>query len=85
VANDFDQSRISHDHLHGEGNSDLPVMMHANDLDGLASAVSGAKFSACVAKRRVRHNQGVNPSSKSAKKLARNYAIPDLPLAQASV
>jgi hypothetical protein len=37
----------------------------ANDSDGLASAVSEAKFSACVAKRKVRYNQGVNPPSKA--------------------
>jgi hypothetical protein len=69
----------------GKVTNDLPVMMQANDLDGLASAVSEAKFSACAAKRRVRHNQGVNPPSKSAKKLARNCVLPDLPLAQAPV
>ena len=37
---------ISHDHIiyMGDGSSDLPVMMHVNQYDGLTIAVSEAKF-----------------------------------------
>ena len=46
---------ISHDHVIylGDGGSDLPVMMHVNQYDGLTIAVSEAKFIARVAKRTV--------------------------------
>ena len=46
---------ISHDHIiyMGDGSSDLPVMMHVNQFDGLTIAVSEAKMIARVAKRTV--------------------------------
>src|SRR6266581_3696078 len=46
---------ISHDHIiyMGDGSSDLPVMMHINQYDGLTIAVSEAKFITRVAKRTV--------------------------------
>ena len=46
---------ISHDHViyMGDGSSDLPVMMHVNQYDGLTIAVSEAKFITRVAKRTV--------------------------------
>jgi len=46
---------ISHDHViyMGDGSSDLPVMMHINQSDGLTIAVSEAKFIARVARRTV--------------------------------
>src|SRR5580704_8609032 len=46
---------ISHDHIiyMGDGSSDLPVMMHVNQYDGLTIAVSEAKFISRVAKRTV--------------------------------
>jgi phosphoserine phosphatase len=46
---------VSHDHIiyMGDGSSDLPVMMHVNQHDGLTIAVSEAKFIARVAKRTV--------------------------------
>lgn len=46
---------ISHDHIvyMGDGSSDLPVMMHVNQYDGLTIAVSEAEFIARVAKRTV--------------------------------
>src|SRR5262250_2226173 len=46
---------ISHDHIiyMGDGSSDLPVMMHANQYDGLTIAVSEAKFITRVARRTV--------------------------------
>jgi hydroxymethylpyrimidine pyrophosphatase-like HAD family hydrolase len=46
---------ISHDQIiyMGDGSSDLPVMMHVNQHDGLTIAVSGAKFISRVAKRTV--------------------------------
>jgi phosphoserine phosphatase len=46
---------ISHDHIiyMGDGSSDLPVMMHVNQYDGLTIAVSEAKFITRVAKRTV--------------------------------
>src|SRR5436853_453323 len=46
---------ISHDHIIylGDGSSDLPVMMHVNQHDGLTIAVSEAKFISRVAKRTV--------------------------------
>src|SRR5215467_6076660 len=49
------QLGISHDHIAymGDGSSDLPVMMHVNQYDGLTIAVSEAKFIARVAKRTV--------------------------------
>jgi hypothetical protein len=37
----------------GDGSSDLPVMMHVNQYDGLTIAVSEAKFISRVAKRTV--------------------------------
>lgn len=46
---------ISHDHLiyMGDGSSDLPVMMHVNQHDGLTIAVSEAKFISRIAQRTV--------------------------------
>jgi phosphoserine phosphatase len=46
---------ISHDHIiyMGDGSSDLPVMMHVNQHDGLTIAVSEAKFISRVARRTV--------------------------------
>src|SRR5271168_396876 len=46
---------ISHDHIiyMGDGSSDLPVMMHVNQHDGLTIAVSEAKFITKVARRTV--------------------------------
>jgi uncharacterized protein (DUF2384 family) len=37
----------------GDGSSDLPVMMHVNQSDGLTIAVSEAKFITRVARRTV--------------------------------
>src|SRR5882757_7919354 len=49
------QLGISHDHIiyMGDGSSDLPVMMHVNQYDGLTIAVSEAKYITRVAKRTV--------------------------------
>src|SRR5713101_1723337 len=46
---------ISHDHIiyMGDGSSDLPVMMHVNQHDGLTIAVSEAKYITRVALRTV--------------------------------
>ena len=46
---------ISHDHIIylGDGSSDLPVMMHVNQYDGLTIAASEAKFITRVARRTV--------------------------------
>jgi len=46
---------ISHDHIiyMGDGSSDLPVMMHINQHDGLTIAVSEAQFITKVARRTV--------------------------------
>ena len=46
---------ISHDHIIyvGDGSSDLPVMMHVNQYDGLTIAVSEAKFITRIARRTV--------------------------------
>jgi phosphoserine phosphatase len=46
---------ISHDHIiyMGDGSSDLPVMMHVNQHDGLTIAVSEAKFITRIARRTV--------------------------------
>jgi len=46
---------ISHDHIiyMGDGSSDLPVMMHINQYDGLTIAVSEAKYITRVARRTV--------------------------------
>ena len=46
---------ISHDHIiyMGDGSSDLPVMMHVNQHDGLTIAVSEVKFITRVANRTV--------------------------------
>jgi predicted HAD superfamily phosphohydrolase len=46
---------ISHDHViyMGDGSSDLPVMMHVNQHDGLTIAVSEAKFISRIARRTV--------------------------------
>jgi HAD superfamily phosphoserine phosphatase-like hydrolase len=46
---------ISHDHIiyMGDGSSDLPVMMHVNQHDGLTIAVSEAKYITRVARRTV--------------------------------
>jgi len=49
------QLGISHDHIvyMGDGSSDLPVMMHVNQYDGLIIAVSEAEFIARIARRTV--------------------------------
>jgi len=46
---------ISHDQIiyMGDGSSDLPVMMHVNQYDGLTIAVSEAKYITRVARRTV--------------------------------
>jgi len=46
---------IGHDHIiyMGDGSSDLPVMMHVNQYDGLTIAVSEAKFITRLARRTV--------------------------------
>ncbi|GAC1665517.1 MAG: hypothetical protein NVS9B4_21140 [Candidatus Acidiferrum sp.] len=46
---------ITHDHIvyMGDGVSDLPVMMHVNQHDGLTIAVSEAKFITRVARRTI--------------------------------
>src|SRR5262249_42418156 len=46
---------ISHDNIiyMGDGSSDLPVMMHVNQHDGLTIAVSEAKYITRVARRTV--------------------------------
>jgi phosphoserine phosphatase len=46
---------VSHDHViyMGDGSSDLPVMMHVNQSDGLTIAVSEAPFITRVARRTV--------------------------------
>ena len=46
---------ISHDHIiyMGDGSSDLPVMMHVNQYDGLTIAVSEARFITRIARRTV--------------------------------
>jgi len=46
---------ISHDHIiyMGDGSSDLPVMMHVNQHDGLTIAVSEAQYIARIARRTV--------------------------------
>jgi phosphoserine phosphatase len=46
---------VSQDHIIylGDGSSDLPVMMHVNQYDGLTIAVSEAKFITRVARRTV--------------------------------
>ena len=49
------QLGISHDHIVyvGDGSSDLPVMMHVNQYDGLTVSVSEAEFITRVARRTV--------------------------------
>jgi len=49
------QLGISHDHIvyMGDGSSDLPVMMHVNQYDGLTIAVSEAEFITRIARRTV--------------------------------
>ena len=49
------QLRISHDHIvyMGDGSSDLPVMMHVNQYDGLTIAVSEAEHITRIARRTV--------------------------------
>ena len=46
---------ISHDHIiyMGDGSSDLPVMMHVNQHDGLTIAVSEAKYITRIARRTI--------------------------------
>jgi 2-hydroxy-3-keto-5-methylthiopentenyl-1-phosphate phosphatase len=46
---------VSHDHIiyMGDGSSDLPVMMHVNQYDGLTIAVSETKLISRVARRTV--------------------------------
>ena len=49
------QLGISHDHIlyMGDGSSDLPVMMHVNQYDGLTIAVSDGEYITRVARRTV--------------------------------
>jgi 2-hydroxy-3-keto-5-methylthiopentenyl-1-phosphate phosphatase len=49
------QLGISHDHIvyMGDGSSDLPVMMHVNQHDGLTIAVSEAEYITRIARRTV--------------------------------
>jgi 2-hydroxy-3-keto-5-methylthiopentenyl-1-phosphate phosphatase len=49
------QLGISHDHIvyMGDGSSDLPVMMHVNQYDGLTIAVSEAEYISRIARRTV--------------------------------
>ena len=49
------QLAISHDHIvyMGDGSSDLPVMMHVNQYDGLTIAVSEAEYITRIARRTV--------------------------------
>ena len=49
------QLSISHDHIvyMGDGSSDLPVMMHVNQYDGLTIAVSEAEYITRIARRTV--------------------------------
>src|SRR5215468_8827500 len=49
------QLGISHDHIiyMGDGSSDLPVMMHVNQYDGLTIAVSDGEYSTRIARRTV--------------------------------
>src|SRR5437870_6678261 len=49
------QLGISHDHIVyvGDGSSDLPVMMHVNQYDGLTIAVSEAEYITRIARRTV--------------------------------
>ena len=49
------QLGISHDHIvyMGDGSSDLPVMMHVNQYDGLTIAVSEAEHITRIARRTV--------------------------------
>jgi 2-hydroxy-3-keto-5-methylthiopentenyl-1-phosphate phosphatase len=49
------QLGISHDHIvyMGDGSSDLPVMMHVNQYDGLTIAVSEAEYITRIARRTV--------------------------------
>jgi phosphoserine phosphatase len=56
------QLGISHDHViyMGDGSSDLPVMMHVNQHDGLTIAVSEAKFITRVAQRTVLSDNAVS-------------------------
>src|ERR1700740_3725044 len=53
---------ISHDQIiyMGDGSSDLPVMMHVNQYDGLTIAVSEARFITRVAKRTVLSDNAVS-------------------------
>jgi phosphoserine phosphatase len=53
---------ISHDQViyMGDGSSDLPVMMHVNQYDGLTIAVSEARFITRVAKRTVLSDNAVS-------------------------
>src|SRR5215813_11477055 len=46
---------ISHDHIiyMGDGSSDLPVMMHVNQYDGLTIAVSDGEYITRIARRTV--------------------------------
>src|SRR5262244_4098978 len=49
------QLGISHDHIIyiGDGSSDLPVMMHVNQYDGLTIAVSDGEYITRIARRTV--------------------------------
>src|SRR5246500_226092 len=53
---------ISHDHIiyMGDGSSDLPVMMHVNQYDGLTIAVSEAKFITGTARRAGRGDNAMS-------------------------
>jgi hypothetical protein len=55
VLEKFKELGISYDHIvyMGDGSSDLPVMMHVNQHDGLTIAVSEAEFITRIARRTV--------------------------------
>jgi 2-hydroxy-3-keto-5-methylthiopentenyl-1-phosphate phosphatase len=56
------QLGISHDHIvyMGDGSSDLPVMMHVNQYDGLTIAVSEAEYITRIARRTVLSNNAMS-------------------------
>src|ERR1700746_109699 len=56
------QLGISHDHIvyMGDGSSDLPVMMHVNQCDGLTIAVSEAEYITRIARRTVLSNNAMS-------------------------
>ena len=53
---------ISHDHIiyMGDGSSDLPVMMHVNQYDGLTIAVSENQYLTPIARRTILSDDGLS-------------------------